>query len=85
MLLWRELTGKRIFFEITYFEGEKIIEGLKYLAFKNNHKKIWAFIPRDKTLISILLRKGFVYEKWAKNGVVLEKRIMTNNINGIRN
>ena len=79
MLLWRELTGKRIFFEITYFDGEKIIEGLKYLAFKNNHKK-WAFISRHETLISMLLRKGFVYEKWAKNGVVLEKRIMTNNI-----
>ena len=68
------------FFEITYFEGEKIIEGLKYLAFKNNHEKIWAFTPRHETLISILLRKGFVYEKWAKHGVVLEKRIMTNNI-----
>ena len=73
------------FFEITYFEGEKIIEELKYLAFKNNHKKIWAFIPRHETLISILLRKGFVYEKWAKHGVVLEKMIMINNINGVRN
>jgi len=61
------------FFEITYFEEEKIIDGLKYLAFKNNHKKIWAFIPRDENLTSLLIEKGFKYEKWAKHGVVLEK------------
>jgi len=64
------------FFEITYFEGEEIIDGLKYLAFKNNHKKIWAFIPRDENLVSILIKKGFKYEKWAKHGVVLEKILM---------
>ncbi|HDM22808.1 MAG TPA: N-acetyltransferase [Methanomicrobia archaeon] len=63
------------FFEITYFEGEKIIDGLKYLAFKNNHKKIWAFIPRDENLISILIKKGFKYEEWAKHVVVLEKTL----------
>ncbi|MCK4248056.1 MAG: GNAT family N-acetyltransferase [Methanomicrobia archaeon] len=63
-------------FEITYFEGEKIIDGLKYLAFKSNHKKIWALIPRDENLISILTKKGFKYEKWAKYVVVFEKTLM---------
>jgi ribosomal protein S18 acetylase RimI-like enzyme len=64
---------KGYLFEIVYFEGEKIIDGLKYLASKNNHTKLWALIPREEELISILRKKGFVYEKWAKRGVVLEK------------
>lgn len=62
-------------FEITYFKGEKIIDGLKYLSLKSNYKKLWALIPRDVGLISILLKKGFRYEKWAKWAIVFEKKL----------
>ncbi len=70
-----EVEWEEEYFQIVYFEGEKIIDALQSLASQRGHTKLWALVPRNETLISVLTARGFEYEDWAERGVVFEKKI----------